>query len=194
MWLPSFVAVLHDLWLFSIGRGIVSANGTLVDTNPAFTGRPAAHVAQRNSTQKLQTHVAYTKDQVVTQAIRSTLRDYDSHLVQSKQLTEKEWLLYFVHSKRPSTLLLVLQLTPVGQWHTTLKEQSGVLVDIVPYSDSLMEWRKGTEYHAAIVLQVTPDEMITIGELGTGQIGFYEKRMLTKAEWLELQPVFTTFV
>jgi hypothetical protein len=194
MWLPSFMAVLHDLWLFCIGRGIVVANSTLVHTNPAFTGRPAAHVAQRNSTQKLQSEVAYTKNQVVTQAIRSTLRDYDPHLVQNKQLTEKEWLLYFVHSKRPSILLLALQLTPVGLWHTTLKGQSDVSVDTTPYSDSLMEWRKGTKDQAAVVLQVTPEEMITIGELGTGQIGLYEKRTLTKAEWLELQPVFTTFV
>jgi hypothetical protein len=194
MWLPSFVAVLHDLWLFCTGRGIVAASGTLVDINPAFTGRPAVHIAQRNSTQKLQTQVAYTKDQVVTQAIRSILRDYDPHLVQNKQLTEKEWLLYFVHSKRPSIPLLALQLTPVGRWHTTLKGQSGVVVDIAPYSDSLMEWRNGADDHAAVVLQVTPDEMITIGELGIVQIGLYEKRTLTKVEWLELQPVFTTFV
>jgi hypothetical protein len=177
MWLPSFVAVLHDLWLFCTGRGIVAASGTLVDINPAFTGRPAVHIAQRNSTQKLQTQVAY-----------------DPHLVQNKQLTEKEWLLYFVHSKRPSIPLLALQLTPVGRWHTTLKGQSGVVVDIAPYSDSLMEWRNGADDHAAVVLQVAPDEMITIGELSIVQIGSYEKRTLTKVEWLELQPVFTTFV
>jgi hypothetical protein len=194
MWLPSFVAVLHDLWLFCTGRGVVVVDGTLFHTNPAFTGRPAAHVAQSNPIQKLQIEVAYVKDQVVTQAIRSTLRDYDPHLVQNNQLTEKEWLLYFVHSKRPSIPLLALQLTPVGLWHTTLKGQSEVSVDVTPYSDSLMEWRKGTKDQAAVVLQVTPEEMITIGELGTGQIGLYEKRTLTKAEWLELQPVFTTFV
>jgi hypothetical protein len=130
----------------------------------------------------------------VTLAIRAALREYDPHLVQTKILTEKEWLLYFVNIKRPSIPLFALQLTPIGRWHTTLKGQSVISVGIAPYTDALMEWSGGVIDRAAVVLQVTPDEIITIGELSTVQPGLYTRRSLTKAQWLELRPVFTTFV
>lgn len=191
MWWPSFMSVLHDLWLFCTGRGTSFSHTKTSSTG--FT-RQENKPTNKSRPQQLQAGVVYVKDHAATVIIRDSLHEYDSHLVQSGQLTEKEWLLYFVNSKHPSIPLLALHLTPLGRWYTTLKGQPVVTVGISPYSESIMEWQNGVDDQVAVVLQVTPEETITIGELGKEKSGLYAKRTLTKSEWLELRPIFTTFV
>lgn len=193
MWFPSFVSVLHDLWQFCIGRSKSTNDLQPVGAGLAYQARPAVTVPASNPVQQLQSDTVYGSDHVVTRAIRSDLHDYDPHLVQNSFLTLPEWLMYIIHRKNPAVPLLVLQLTPVGRWHTTLKGQSVATVGVTPYSDAIMEWYEKGEDQAALVLQVTPDETVTVGELGKTQSGLYSKRTLSKLQWLELRPVFTTF-
>jgi len=194
MWLPSFVSVLQDLWLFCTGRAPVIPDTNLNQNRQVYAEREVSVAIPRNHVHQLQADIMYTADHTTTVGIRSDLNAYDSHLVQSKTLTIKEWLLYVVHKKNSTIPLLALQLTPVGRWHSTLKGQSGVSVGISPYSSALMEWVDTGNDEAAVVLKVTPDETITIGELGKTKGGLYETRVLSKRQWLELRPVFTTFV
>jgi len=194
MWWSSFVSVLHDLWLFCTGRLDTVSHSPSSDHLLAFSARQAASSVTAKLVQQLQSGVQYGADQAVTCTIRAELSGYDPHLVQASDLTEKEWLLYVVHSKSPAVPLLALQLTPIGRWHTTLRGQSAVSVSITPYTHSLMEWSEEMTGKVALVLQVTPDETITIGELGVGRPGLFEKRTLVRSQWLELRPVYTAFV
>jgi len=193
MWWPSFVAVLYDLWRFCVSGTPVAPVQATGQPFGLMSG-PADMIVRRPSTTvQLQPDVTYVATHETTQIIREKLDAYDSHLVQTGALTLREWLLYHVYSKRQSIPLLALQMTPIGSWHRTLKGLIGVTIGITPYTGSCMEW--GIDPHSgntAVVLEVTPAETITIGELGITTLGLYTKRTLTKSEWLELRPVFTT--
>jgi hypothetical protein len=193
MWWPSFMAVLKDLWRFCVYKEEALFIDQSINQLGHSTRTSEAVVAGRKTFVQLLPDVLYTSNHAVTQTIREKLGQYDAHLVQKADLTPREWLLYTVHSKRDSVPLLALQMTPIGSWHTTLKGLLGVTAGITPYTGALMEW--GTDPQTgttAVVLEVTPAETITVGELGLSKNGLYTKRVLPKGEWLELRPVFTT--
>lgn len=193
MWLPSFMAVLNDLWRFCVRKEEISFVDQSTNQLGHATRTSESETKVRKTFVQLLPDVLYVSSHASTQTIREKLSQYDAHLVQKSDLTLREWLLYSIHSKRDSVPLLAMQMTPIGSWHTTLKGLLGVTVGITPYTGALMEWGSNPQTgNTAILLEVTPAETITVGELGATKAGLYTKRVLLKSEWLELRPVFTT--
>ncbi len=78
-----------------------------------------------------------------------------------------------------------------GRWHTILKGVPGIHIGITPKTGAVMEYVSGEEIgHVAYIEAVFPDETISISETNFPDNGVYNERMLTRAEWLELRPVF----
>jgi hypothetical protein len=192
MWWPSFVAVLQDLsgFCFSAARPMITVSPT---NQLTAVPRTPSLVVRIPTPGQLVSGERYDVNHAHTTEIRTALARYDEHLVQKSTLTLREWLLCVVHYKRQSVPLLALQMTPIGSWHRTLKGLSGISVGITPYTGALMEWGSDPQTgNTALVLEVSPEEIITIGELGAAEPGIYTKRGLPKQTWLELRPVFTT--
>ena len=192
MWWPSFISVLHDLWLFSTGRTTHKLSGDQDLAHPTYK-RDIVIPKQIIQKVRLQTGVLYEADHPDTVQIRNRLSAYDSNITSQGPLTEYEWLLYSLQDKRLRVPLLALRLTPLGRWHSTLKGQPGISIGVAPYTDALMEWREESTERIGWIQQVTPEETIVIGELGQTKPGFYTTRALQRVEWLELRPVFTSF-
>ena len=193
MWWPSFLSVLNDLWLFCTGRTPKEAPATTVPGPGPLLKREVQPPARLQQV-KLRPGVSYGEASLDTVMIRNRLSAYDSHITTKGALTEYEWLLYTLQDKRLEIPLVALRLTPLGRWHTTLKGQPGVLIGVTPYTSALMEWQDGESDKVALVEEVAPDETLVIGELGSNTPGLYETTKLTKAQWLELRPVFTSFI
>lgn len=193
MWWPSFVAVLHDLWSFLFGRReIAIASAPQVATTP-FHREPARQqvAAAQSKVSALSVGVVYDAQHPATIAIRSQLGTYDQHIVKDGPLTSGEWLIAHLLQQRASLPALALYMTPVGNWHTTLKGQSGVSVGITPRTQALMEWPESvTVQKAGLVKTVSPAEAITLGQLSDS--GLYTEATYDRATWLELRPVFTS--
>ncbi len=193
MWGPSFLSVLHDLWLFCTGQAIaVEPTPASNQMGPSYSRDIVTPVILKKV--RLNPGVFYVATNPDTIQIRSRLGAYDSHIISSGPLTEYEWLLYSLQDKHLAVPLLALRLTPLGRWHTTLKGQPSVSIGVTPYTDALMEWREGEVDRIGWVHEVSPDESIVLGELGTSEPGLYQSRSLQRSQWLELRPVFTSFV
>jgi hypothetical protein len=187
------MAVLKDLWSFCVHKEEVAQADQSTNQLGHSARTSESETVVRKTYVQLLPDVLYASSHTSTQTIREKLSQYDAHLVQKSDLSLREWLLYTVHSKRDSVPLLALQMTPIGSWHTTLKGLLGISVGIAPYTGALMEWGSGPQTgNTAVLLEVTPAETITVGELGVTKAGLYTKRVLLKSEWLELRPVFTT--
>lgn len=191
MWFSSFVSVLHDLWQFCFGRSSPIETVAAQSIGPSYS-REQVTPAVVNKV-RLSPGVMYDADNPDTVQIRNRLSAYDSHIISTGPLTEYEWLLYILQNKHLAVPLLALRLTPLGRWHTTLKGQPGVSIGINPYTDALMEWGQGEMQRIGLICEVSPDETIVVGELWRNETGLYESRTLTRSQWLELRPVFTTF-
>lgn len=187
MWWPSFVSVLHDLWQFCLGRS------NPAQLTPTLQALPAAASHTRDPQIKFTSGQTYDAKHPDTVAVRSWLATYDHHLISSGPLTVKEWLLYGVGFGRPQLSLIALHMTPIGRFHVTLKGQPGVLVTIEPQTKAVMEWYNGTSGQVAVVLQVTPEQTITIEQMTDDNTGTYLQQVLSKSNWVELRPTFTTW-
>lgn len=193
MWWPSFLSVLHDLWLFCT-RQTVTSGVNAIDQQliPNYQRDLIAPMIKRHV--RLQPGMRYTADHPDTIQIRDQLSAYDAHITATGPLTPCEWLLYNAQIKRLAVPLVALRLSPLGRWHTTLKGQPGINIGITPYTDALMEWKDEASDRVGWVKEVSPDETIVIGELGQTTAGLYETTSLTRSQWLELRPIFTIFI
>ena len=191
MWLPSLLSVLHDLWLFCTGRAPATEVSSCAPVKHNFEHEIIVTKVAKKV--RLRDGITYTADRLETIQIRNRLSAYDSNITTSNVLTEYEWLLYNMQEKRLAVPLLALRLTPLGRWHTTMKGQPGINIGITPYTDALMEWSTDEDGRIGWIHEVSPDETITIGELGRIKSGLYVIRSLPRSKWLELRPVFISF-
>lgn len=187
------MAVLHDLWSFLLGRSDMAVVSVpQVATTPLHRAPIRQQVAAAQSkVPVLSAGVVYDALHPATIAIRSQLGTYDQHIVKDGPLTSGEWLIAHLLQQRASLPVFALYMTPIGNWHTTLKGQSGVSVGITPRTQALMEWSEsGTVQKAGLVKAVSPSEAITLGQLSDS--GLYTESTYDRATWLELRPIFTT--
>ena len=200
MWMPSFYAVLHDLWLFlwridTTSRTTTQVSKPIQKTVRAQTKPTLITVDQGVSRPMLLTATTiYTSETPATIIIRQTLNTYDSHVVQEGNLTLAEWLLYKIHTIDDAIALLALAMTPIGRWHQTLKAQSGVRVSIEPTTGALIEWSTTAAIgQAGFITQVSPDQTITLQTISQEPAGMCQEQILVLAQWKELGPVFSRF-
>lgn len=201
MWAPSFISVLNDLWRFFWRLDTTTSTEITAVSSPAMSAaenlpatRPITLDTQRQSIVQLQVGTLYTDESIETIMIRSKLKGYDEHLVQSGNLTVIEWLLYKILLQNDSIILLALKMTPLGLWHQTVKGLPDVRVGIEPTTSALMEWfDESRESQVGLIERVSPDNTITLRTISSVPSGKCTEHIFTEQTWKEFGPVFTRF-
>jgi len=195
MWWPSFCSVVQDLWRFAIGLDsealYVSARVHALPAQSSVLQISEQTTAPKQQKLVLDEHVRYTAQHATTAAIRSYLHEETTIKTAPADLTPYEWLAYTLTKAGRPLPWLALALAPIGYWHQALKGQQYVTIGVVPRTQSLIEWQDEQKTgQVGLVTAVTPDESITIEQLGAGLPGMLTKRVLTLEQWRELRPVF----
>ena len=195
MWWPSFCAVLSDLWRFA--WGIDTRTSTFA---PASVSRPvpeqvAAHIweeqAKKEALVRLVPNIRYTADHEKTQAIRAYLTEHTTIQDTTGDLIAYEWIVYLFTWRGRSLPWATLALAPIGHWHQSLKGLPHVTVGVTPRTHALMEWRDSNQHgHIGYLTKVTPEETVTVQELGDELPGVLHEYVWRHEEWKELRPVF----
>jgi len=186
MWWQALLSVLHDLWCFAFGLDQITTNSTTAEPPVLRLSVPTDNPAV-----SLYPNIRYATDHPETVLIRTYLREYTSVPPLAGDLTSLEWLGFLFDRSGRSLPWLVLKLTPIGQWHQTLKDVPSVQVGTTPKSHSLMEWQDSTgKGHLAYVAKVSPDETIVTQELGVLLPGVITETTLQSVQWQAAQPVF----
>ncbi len=199
MWLPSLISVLKDLSRFAVGlsheRLYVAETSNRRDketTQPTNTS-PVPLLPESKREIILAENTRYDKHHQSTVAIRSYLSSNTNIKISKSDLSTYEWLAYKCTKAGRSLPWLALALAPVGYWHQSLKGQSYVSVGILPKTHSLMEWQDDAQVgQVGYITAVTPDNTITVEQMGEKLPSVLTKNTYSKSQWLELRPVFIT--
>jgi len=193
MWWSSFQAVIVDLWWFAFGR----TESTQFGTNTTEQTQPRlGMVADTTSDEAaavtdLVTNVRYDKQHPTTVSIRHTLADQAILNPKTGDLTLLEWLAYQMRDRTQLVPWLSLALTPPGEWHQTLKGLPSIRIGLEPKTSAIMEWYTTDRIgHLAVVRKVTPDNKLTLGQIGDPLPGVYSEQVVDAREWREWRPVF----
>lgn len=82
-----------------------------------------------------------------------------------------------------------------GMWHTILKGQQGIYMNIEPKVGTIMEYMIDGELgHVCYVEAVFPDDTVSVSEVNNPDSGIYNEREIPKSEWKEYKPVFIEVV
>ncbi|MEK7638910.1 MAG: hypothetical protein AAB388_01980 [Patescibacteria group bacterium] len=135
----------------------------------------------------------YSAEDKATKIIRRHLRDECLGDWLRLPLQSLEFILYTLKISKRKINWPVTRPRIGGTWHTLLRGQKGIKMDVEPKTGAVMEYRGDRLPDTlAYVESVAPDLTIKIASVGRFKEGEYKEERLAKAEWIELRPVFIT--
>lgn len=148
---------------------------------------PSFHIGEKN-----------TADDPATIRVRALLNDEFGAGEVGLPLQPEEYVIYKLLRKGIKISWPAIRPRTPGTWSGILYPQENVEVQAEPVPGALMEYRISKEDekilgHLAFVEAVFPDQSIQISEVGFGEEGTYNERVLVADEWRALNAAFLSF-